>query len=77
VTFGDVVFGRARLVIEVNGWAYQTSADRLEQDRQRLNRLAEVGWAVLSFTWRELTERPDEVVVRIRSVLSARGGDRL
>jgi very-short-patch-repair endonuclease len=76
VTFGDVVFSRGRLVVEVNGWAYQTSADRLEQDRQRLNRLAEVGWAVLSFTWRDLTERPDEVVVRIRSALSARGGDR-
>jgi very-short-patch-repair endonuclease len=75
VTFGDVVFGRARLVIQVSGWAYQTSADRLDQERQRLNALAEIGWAVLSFSWRDLTEHPREVIARVRSTLASRDGE--
>jgi hypothetical protein len=35
----------------------------------RQNLLALDGWRVLRFTWAMLTERPDEVVAMIRTVL--------
>jgi very-short-patch-repair endonuclease len=65
----DAVFDRQRLVIEVDGWAFHTTPDRFQRDRQRQNRLIAAGWTVLRFTWRDLTERPDYVVATVRRLL--------
>lgn len=67
---GDVAFDRERLVIEVDGWAYHSSPDRFQRDRQRQNRLVRAGWRVLRFTWRDLTQRPDHVIAETRAMLS-------
>jgi very-short-patch-repair endonuclease len=66
----DVAFRRARLVIEVDGWAYHTTPERFQRDRRRQNRLTGSGWRVLRFTWRDLTERPDYVVDTVRQMLA-------
>jgi very-short-patch-repair endonuclease len=65
----DVVFDRERLVIEVDGWAFHTTPERFQLDRQRQNRLTNSGWTVLRFTWRDLTERPDYVIDAVRKML--------
>jgi very-short-patch-repair endonuclease len=65
----DVLFRRARLVIEVDGWAYHSTPDRFQRDRERQNRLVAAGWTVLRFTWRDLTDHPERVVATLRRVM--------
>jgi very-short-patch-repair endonuclease len=69
---GDVVFRQARLIVEIDGWAFHTTPERFQADRARQNRLIVDGWTVLRFTWRDLTERADYVIRTIRSLISAR-----
>jgi very-short-patch-repair endonuclease len=69
----DLVLRHARLVIELDGWAFHVTPDRFQRDRQRQNRLVGAGWTVLRFTWRDLTERPDYVITTIRATLRRLG----
>jgi very-short-patch-repair endonuclease len=71
---GDVVFDRERVIVEVDGWAYHSNVGQFQRDRQRQNRLVADGWAVLRFTWRDLTERLDDVIRTIRAMLAQRQG---
>jgi very-short-patch-repair endonuclease len=69
IGIADVAFDRQRLVVEVDGWAYHSSPDRFQRDRERQNRLIRAGWRVLRFTWRDLTQRPGDVLAQIRAML--------
>ncbi|MGE5827824.1 MAG: DUF559 domain-containing protein [Micromonosporaceae bacterium] len=70
IGIGDVVFAEAQLVIELDGWAHHVTPDRFQVDRTRQNRLVAAGWTVLRFTWKDLTERPEQVIATIRTVLA-------
>ncbi len=70
IGLGDLVFEGLRLVIELDGWAYHTTPDRFQRDRERQNRLVAAGWTVLRFTWRDLIERPEYVIRTIRTMLA-------
>jgi hypothetical protein len=72
IGIGDVVFRDSRVVIEVDGWAFHVTPDRFQRDRERQNRLVAAGWTVLRFTWRDLTERPDDVISTVASILNRR-----
>ncbi len=65
----DVAFPELRLAIEFDGAAFHTDAARFQDDRRRQNDLVAAGWTVLRFTWADLTDRPDEVIDRIRAAL--------
>lgn len=65
----DVVFPAAKLAIEVDGWAYHSSADDFENDRKRQNAISLLGYQILRFTWLDLTEYPDRVLAEIRNAL--------
>ena len=65
----DFRLPEARLVVEIDGWAFHTDPDRFERDRARQNSLVGAGYRVLRFTWAQLTERPDWVVEQVRVVL--------
>ena len=67
---GDFVFEAERLVIELDGWAFHVTPDQFQHDRHRQNRLVAAGWTVLRFTWRDLTERPAEVIAAITQLLT-------
>lgn len=69
VGVADVLFRRARLVVEVDGWAYHSTPDRFQRDRERQNRLVAAGWTVLRFTWRDLTQHPERVIATVRQLL--------
>jgi very-short-patch-repair endonuclease len=69
IGYGDIVFARVRLVVEIDGFAYHSDADRFQRDRTRQNRLVGAGWTVLRFTWRDLRDRPGEVIATIRATL--------
>lgn len=65
----DVLFGQARVVVEVDGWAYHSTPDRFQRDRERQNRLVAAGWTVLRFTWRDLTHHPERVIATVLRLL--------
>ncbi len=68
----DAAFPAHHLAVEIDGWAYHHMPERFQGDRRRQNRLVAAGWTVLRFTWRDLTERPDEVVRTVVSLLAER-----
>lgn len=66
----DFTFEEARLVVEIDGWAFHSDPERFASDRARQNTLVLDGWTVLRFTWLQLTEQPEEVLRTIRSALA-------
>jgi hypothetical protein len=70
IGIADVVFREARLILEMDGWAFHVTPEAFQRDRERQNRLIGAGWTVLRFTWRDLIERPERVVATVRSMLA-------
>lgn len=62
---GDCVNFDLMLLVEVDGWAWHSNAERFQRDRDRQNKLTNEGWSVLRFTWFDLTERPGQVLDQI------------
>jgi very-short-patch-repair endonuclease len=68
----DVALRQAKVILEMDGWAFHVDPQRFQHDRHRQNLLVAAGWTVLRFTWRDLTERPGDVIATIVSVLAQR-----
>jgi hypothetical protein len=73
IGYGDIVFRSARLVIEIDGWAFHSDRDSFQRDRTRQNRLVAAGWTVLRFTWNDLKQRPDDFVAAVRRMINFSG----
>ncbi|GAA2100254.1 hypothetical protein GCM10009841_14780 [Microlunatus panaciterrae] len=71
IYFGDIVFRRQRLVLEVDGRRFHDdlATDTFEYDRWRQNHLVLAGWRVLRVTWTMLTDHPVQVVSLVRQAL--------
>jgi hypothetical protein len=52
----DLLFERARVIVEIDGWATHGSRAAFVRDRQRQTRLAAAGYVVLRVTWDDLTK---------------------
>lgn len=65
----DVLFARLRLVLEVDGRAHHSAAERFQRDRQRQNALVAAGYTVLRFTWYDIIHRPGYVLASIRDMV--------
>ena len=68
----DVAFPRQKVAIEADGWAFHSDQEVFQDDRERQNNIALLGWQVLRFTWLDLTEYPQRVIAEIRFAISAR-----
>lgn len=68
----DVAFPNEKVAIETDGWAFHSSQEDFQNDRERQNKIALLGWQVLRFTWLDLTEYPQRVLAEIRYA-TARG----
>ncbi|MFC9788674.1 endonuclease domain-containing protein [Rhodococcus sp. NPDC127528] len=68
----DVAFVRARVAIEVDGWAWHRDVTRYNNDAKRQNRLVNAGWHVLRFTWHQLRLESDLVLTQIVEALADR-----
>ncbi|MCP2160512.1 endonuclease domain-containing protein [Williamsia serinedens] len=66
---GDILFEAARVLVEIDGFAFHSAASDFQRDRTRQNALVAAGWTVLRFTWADLTERPGHVVAMISHAL--------
>jgi very-short-patch-repair endonuclease len=53
----DFVWRDARLIVEVDGYAYHRSPGAFESDRERDVTLSVAGWQVLRFTWTHVSRR--------------------
>lgn len=67
--FADVLFGRRRLVLEVDGFETHGARSTFEADRRRRNALVLAGYIVLNFTWRQLVDESVWVVDCVRRAL--------
>ncbi|MDG3014871.1 type IV toxin-antitoxin system AbiEi family antitoxin domain-containing protein [Speluncibacter jeojiensis] len=65
----DVAFTRARLAIEVDGWAWHRDVERFNHDLERQNVLVNAGWHMLRFSWHQLRHDPNRVLGQILAAL--------
>jgi very-short-patch-repair endonuclease len=63
----DFVWPDARLIVEVDGYAFHRSPSAFEADPERDVRLTMAGWQVLRFTWTQITRRPAWVASAVRA----------
>ena len=66
----DAVWSEARLIIELDGYAYHRTQAAFERDRQRDRAAVAAGWRVIRITWRQLAHDPRGVIGDIRQALS-------
>jgi len=57
----DFVWRDQRVIVEADSKRWHTSAQRLESDRVRDQRLMAAGWRVIRTTWKQMTRRPHEL----------------
>ncbi|MCV7134872.1 DUF559 domain-containing protein [Mycobacterium hodleri] len=65
----DVLFRDARVVIEIDGFAFHSDAETFQRDRSRQNAIALAGYQILRFTWLDLVEYPERVIAEIRRAI--------
>jgi very-short-patch-repair endonuclease len=70
--FPDAIFQAEKVIVEVDGFRTHGTRLAFESDRARDAKLAAEGWIVLRFTWRQITEEPELVLVRLAQTLALR-----
>jgi very-short-patch-repair endonuclease len=68
----DFLWAEARLVVEVDSYAFHSSRRAFERDRRKQAELQRLGLEVLRFTWRQITTQPEWVIAQIAARLAAR-----
>lgn len=68
----DCLWRDARLVVEVDGFAFHNSRHAFARDRRRDSVLIAAGLRVLRLTWRQLTHERDRTLAQIAQALVAR-----
>jgi very-short-patch-repair endonuclease len=66
----DVLWRAARLIVEIDGWAFHSSPASFEEDRRRDRDLTAAGYRVMRFTWRQLQDEPNVLLVRVAQALA-------
>jgi len=68
----DALWRDAGLVVEFDSYTFHSSRSSFERDRRKDRELQALGYTVLRFTWRELTDEPEAVVAAISRALALR-----
>ncbi|HEV3472603.1 MAG TPA: DUF559 domain-containing protein [Actinomycetota bacterium] len=66
----DYAYPAEKVAIELDGYRWHSSPDRLVSDRRRGNSIVLAGWTLVRFTDPDVKQEPRQVVA---SVLAARG----
>ena len=69
----EFAWPEARLVVEIDGFAWHSSKVAMQKDYERSRRLFHAGWDVLRFTADDLRTGPVAVAAEVRQALEARG----
>ena len=67
----DLAYAKSRVAVEYDGVWHVGSADQMDHDRQRLNRIAIAKWTVVHATSKRLHDDFDGLVAEIRKALSS------
>jgi very-short-patch-repair endonuclease len=67
----DAVWRQQRLAVELDGWAAHHHRRAFQDDRTKANDLTAAGYAVLRFTYRDVTDRAADTAARISQALAA------
>jgi len=70
----DAAWPDLRIAVEFDGAAFHGDLEARERDLRRDAELAALGWVVLRFGYRDVTEHPQVCRARIRAVHQARAG---
>jgi very-short-patch-repair endonuclease len=65
----DAVWREARLIVELDGYAYHRTQAAFERDRARDRAAIAGGWRVVRITWRQLADDPAGVIRDLRLAL--------
>jgi hypothetical protein len=65
----DAAYPDRLVAIEADGYAWHSSPDAFQRDRERQNQLVQLGWTILRFTHHDLVRRHRHVADVISSVL--------
>jgi very-short-patch-repair endonuclease len=65
----DFLWPKRRMIVEVDGYRAHGTRAAFESDRARDVELRLLGYEVVRFTWRQLTDRPREVAGALLSLL--------
>lgn len=68
----DAAYPPQRLAIEWDSTAWHSSLQRMRGDRERDRAAALAGWALLRYTWHDVTERPTTIATEVAQLLAAR-----
>ena len=68
----DAVWHDARLIVELDGYAFHRTQAAFERDRAGDRAAVAAGWRVIRITWRQLATNPSAVVSDLRRALSLR-----
>lgn len=71
----DMLWRRQRVVGEADGRAKYLTRDDLIAEKLREDRLRDLGFRVVRWTWDDIMRRPDDVVHRLRRAMSRRAED--
>jgi very-short-patch-repair endonuclease len=66
----DFLWRREHLVAELDGWESHRTRSAFEADRKRDVRLGLLGYQVVRFTYRQLTEQADAVAAALQALLA-------
>jgi very-short-patch-repair endonuclease len=66
----DFLWRPQRLIVEMDGHAFHSTPERFESDRLRDGVLAAAGLRVMRVTWRQLTQEPEAILVRLGAALA-------
>jgi len=66
----DFVWPNLRIVVEVDGFTFHGDRIAFERDHDRPAILMRGGYLRLAFTWRQVVERPDEVVATVLAAMA-------
>jgi len=69
----DFYWRRERFVVEVDGQAFHSTTRAFENDRRRDGWLAASGIRVMRVTWKQLTNEPEALLVRLTQALIRTG----
>jgi len=68
----DFILRDARLIIELDGYAYHSTPEQLEKDAIRQRYLTRAGYIVIRFTGREINRSPKACVDEVRTIYKER-----